>query len=110
MLANERISWSVRWRIANALGKLGEKSIIGELMWLLTNKQIRESVRKDIAKTIETLACDETVVQSLAELLSSSDIAEAIHRTLWTLSRRFGVRIFMVDGADGKRIKVAKWG
>jgi len=110
LLANEQIFWYVRERIASVLGQLGEKSVVAELIQMLANEQISENLGENIAKTIETLAYDESIVRSLAELLPNSDIAETIHSVLWTLSRRFGVRIFMVDGADGKRIKVAKWG
>ncbi len=110
LIANKKISENVLGKIAEALGHLGEKSLAGELVRLLTNEQIGRSVRGSIAGTIETLAHDETVVQSLAKLLPNSDIAKIIHRVLWTLSRRFGVRIFMVNGADGRQIRVAKWG
>jgi len=77
---------------------------------MLANEQIEKNVRENIARTVGVLGHDETIIQSLAELLPDSDIAGVIHSTLWTLSRRVGVRIFMVEGADGKQIKIAKWG
>lgn len=42
-------------------------------------------------------------------LLLTSDIADTIHRTLWTLSRQLGLRIFVTAGSTGKRVEVVKF-
>jgi hypothetical protein len=45
-------------------------------------------------------------VQALAPLVFTSDMTGTIHRTLWTLSRQLGLRIYVTDGPEGKRVEV----
>jgi hypothetical protein len=44
----------------------------------------------------------------LAALFPQSGIADGIHHALWTLSRRFGLRIFVGNGPGGKQVEVVK--
>jgi hypothetical protein len=108
MLPNEQINSDVRGCIADALGKLGEKTIAPELVQMLPNEQIGSDVRGRVAHTLISLLDDERSVNDLAAILLRSDIADSIHRLLWTVSRRIGVRILMSDGPGGKQLEVAK--
>ncbi len=109
LLTNEQQKSSVRYYIAGALGQLGERSIAPQLVHLLANEQLDSLVRYSIAGALETLGADEETVQALASLLFTSDMADTIHRTLWTLSRQLGLRICVIDGPQGKRVEVVKF-
>ncbi len=108
MLQNEQIDSSGLWCTALALGNMGEKTVIPELLQMLQNEQIDFYVHSAIDNTLESLLDDEKSVSDLAAILLQSDIADAIHRLLWTVSRRIGVRIFVSDGLGGKRVEVVK--
>lgn len=94
--------------IAQALGTLGEPSIVPDLLNLLSNKEIDQDVRKSIAQALGQLANDETTVQALAQFLQTSDIADEIYRVLWTVSRRIGVRVFKANGQVGNLVEIVK--
>jgi hypothetical protein len=98
----------VRRSIATAVGKLGEKGVVPQLMQMLPNEQIDSFVRRPIANALTSLLDDEKSVSVLAAMLPQSDIADPIHHLLWTVSRQIGVRIFISDGPEGKRIDVVK--
>jgi GTPase SAR1 family protein len=108
LLANEQIDLGVRFRIAAALGQLGERSMIPQLVSLLADEQIDSGVRSSIAEALKALINDEETIRTLATFLFTSDIADSIHQTLWTLSRQMGIRIFIINGPDGEQIKIVK--
>jgi hypothetical protein len=108
MLSNKQIDPSVLGYIADALGELGEKTIAPQLLQMLSNKQIDPSVRRHIADALTSLLDDEKSVHDLAAILLQLDIADSIHRLLWTVCRQVGVRIFMSDGPTGKQPEVVK--
>ena len=105
LLSNEQIDPFVRQSIANTLGALGERSVVPEMCSLLANEHIDYSVRQSTVYALEQLATDELSVNTLANLLLKSDIADDIHRVLWTVSRRAGVRICIMN----TRVEVIKW-
>jgi HEAT repeat protein len=109
MVANEQIDHHVRVRIAGALGTLGERAVVPDLVKMVANEQIDRSVRQSIAGALGTLIDDEATIYLLAALLPDSDIADSIHRILWTVSRRCHVRIFINDKAGEKQLEVVKW-
>jgi NACHT domain len=109
LLSNRQINRDVRSSIASALGQLGERSVAHDLVPLLSNKQIDTSVRTRITVALGMLINDEMIVHSLAELISKSDIADDIHRVLWSMSRQAGVRIYLSDGPKGKHLEIVKW-
>jgi HEAT repeat protein len=109
MLSNEQIDTGVHQSIAGALGSLGERSVAPALVSMLSNEQINWNVRWSIAGALGSLVGDEKDIQKLVALLPSSDIADRIHSSLWTLSLRMGVRILVVDNAGGQQLKVVKW-
>lgn len=80
-----------------------------QLMHLLANEQLDSHMRRRIAEAFETLGADEETVQALTPLSFASDMADTIHRTLWTLSRQPGLGIFVTDGLAGKQVEVVKF-
>jgi HEAT repeat protein len=108
MLPNKQIDAFARRSIASALGTLGDKTVVPELVHMLPNKQIYTFVRQSIADALASLLDDERSVRDIAAILLQSDIANSIHRLLWTVSRQIGVRIFVSDGPGGKQLEVVK--
>ncbi|HJT55547.1 MAG TPA: HEAT repeat domain-containing protein [Ktedonobacteraceae bacterium] len=106
--AIEKINKVAHQIIAQALGTLGEPSIVPDLLNLLSSKEVDRDVRKSIAEALGQLANDETTVQSLAQLLQTSDIADEIYRVLWTVSRRVGVRVFLAKGQMSNLVEIIK--
>ncbi len=98
-----------RWSIADALGTLGEKSIVPDLLALLSNEQLSEGLRRSIAGALGELPQDELIVQFLVRLLATSDIPDVVYQLLWTTSRRIGVRIIPTPGTEGVQFAVVKW-
>jgi HEAT repeat protein len=88
LLGNERIDWNVRYRIARAIGKLGDKEVVPRLVEMLPNEEIDKDVRYRIARTIGGLG-DEKVVPRLVEMLPNEEIDK-------------DVRCDIVDEAIGK--------
>jgi len=109
LLADEQVDQVARWKIPIALGELGERTVIPELLRLLADEQVDQGVRSNIAEAIAKLADSEQDARTLATLLPTSDVAESIYRALWTVSRRAGVRVFKGDGSEGKRLEVVTW-
>jgi HEAT repeat protein len=94
-LSEENLDLQIRCLIADSLRALGEKIQPSEMISLLAKAEIHPTVRRHIADVLAEIVNDEASVLELAVLLQSSDIADDIHRTLWDVSRRIGVRIFM---------------
>jgi len=107
LLADERITPLVRQSIAHTLGALGDHAVVPALCALLSDKTIDYSVRQSIVYAIEQLANDENALTTLIKLLlqSDADAADDIHRVLWTVSRRVGVRVLLTN----KQIEIVKW-
>ena len=78
-------------------------------MPLLANQQVDQFVRRSIAEALESLVNDERTIRALVELLATSDIADDIHRALWSASRRVGIRISMTHGPEGEHLELVKW-
>ncbi len=96
--------------IVTALGLLGETSVVPALLSLLSGQQ-GPNVRKCIAEALEQLASDEKTVLKLAELLQRTDaIADSIYQTLWSVSRRAGVTVFMEGKMAYNNVKIMRWG
>ncbi len=95
LLTEEKLNLQIRWLIADSLGVLGEYIQPSEIIPLLSKAEIDPSVRRHLVDVLALIVDDEESVLELATLLQSSDIADGIHRTLWEVSRRIGVRIVM---------------
>ena len=66
-------------------------------------------MRHAIVVSIGQLANDEPTACALADLLQTSDIADVIHRALWTVSRQAGVRIIPIEELPSPKLKIVKW-
>ena len=92
--------------LAQVLSGLEEQIAIPELLQFLFNLQIDRDVRIRIVEALGRVASDEATAQSLMAIFPTSDIADHIHRALWTICRRAGIRILIAS--EGK-IQIAKW-
>jgi len=106
MLSDQQVNPSVRRSIAATLGSLGNRSITFHLLALVRDTHMDPSVRRSITNTLSALGENEDHVRLLAELLPTSDIPDSIHRALWTLSRQFGLRIYISNSTDVRQVKV----
>jgi len=102
LLSNQQLDDYVRRSIAAALGTLGDRSVAPDLLRLLSNQQLDPNVRTSIAQSLGILANDAESVRVMATVLPTSNIADSIHRALWTTSHRAGVRIFIIEGEHGE--------
>lgn len=105
LLFNKHVDIEVQEFIASALGSLDETSVVPDLLQLLSNKNISIGIRHNIASAIGKLADDEETVHSLAALIQKSDVADDIHRALWTVSRKARVRVIVVEGV----LEIINW-
>ena len=101
LLSDEAVGLQVHERIAGALGRIGEPSIVPQLVQLLSDRQLDSVGAPVYRRSAQPLATDEATIQALAALLPTSDIADSIHQLLWTMSRQIGVRIFVADRPNG---------
>ena len=108
LLTNNSLDWEVGQTIAYALDELGERSVVPQLVKLLEGTQLDLFISKRIADALTQLVNDEETVHTLAAILLTSNIADSIHRMLWTLCHKVGVRIFVTDGPAGKQLEVVK--
>jgi hypothetical protein len=74
LLSDEQLTESIRGGIADAIGDLGERSVVPELVRLLSNeKRLDADVRRAISSTVGVLAEDEETTYTLAKYLKTSD-------------------------------------
>jgi HEAT repeat protein len=103
LLPNEKINRDVRWSIADALSHLGDKAIVRQLLDMLFDDGIDWLVRWSAALALGELAGDEGTVVALAKSLpKAGNIAEAVYRALYQVSRRARVRVM----ADERVVRV----
>lgn len=88
----QRIAYNLGDFILDNLGEFKKQLPIGDLLELLSQQQIHENVRKQLANTIGQVAADESTVKTLADLLATSDIKDEIHYALWRVSHRARIR------------------
>ena len=88
LLENEQLESFVSRGIVLTLGVLGERSVAPQLVALLSDEQLDSSVRRSSATVLLSLVKSEELIHALPALLPVSDIADNIHRRLWTLSRQ----------------------
>ncbi|HVB24367.1 MAG TPA: HEAT repeat domain-containing protein [Ktedonobacteraceae bacterium] len=105
LLWDAQVEEHVRGSIAGALGRIGEKSVMTDLIELLQNGLVDEYVRRSIASALGNLVDDITIIQELAELLPTSDVADAIHRALWEICRRMRVTIYITNS----EVRIVPW-
>ena len=83
--------------IVEALATLGDHTAVPTLRNILANEQGDPLVRLSIVNALGKFANDSDTVEVLYALLSTEDIADAAYRSLWSVSRRAGVRIFLIN-------------
>lgn len=89
--------------IVDTFNQMGEPSIILYLLGLISNQQIPRITRLKFINTIGQLANDSSTIHELVLELNTSDLADAIHQALWSISRRMGVVI-----PSGEIVSIAK--
>ena len=109
LLSNSQLHMNVRKNIASTLVKLGERSVVPELLKLLLDSRLDLNVREVAISTLGQFVDDEATARTLAAFLQQSDIADYIHQALWTISRRVGLRIFVLNEPIGKKLEIVKW-
>jgi HEAT repeat protein/GTPase SAR1 family protein len=108
MLEDSNIDEFIQGEIAVALGQLGASSVVPRLIYLLQNTH-NKILRENIISAIGQLADQQSTVIALSELLQQPDIADKTHQALWKISRRAGVRVFMIEDPYGKHVEVFRW-
>ena len=94
LLSDERVHAFMRRSIADALGRLGERSVAGDLVQLLSDEQLDVNLRKSIANALAAYANDISIIEGLIKSLQDKEISDSVYSALWTVSRRAGVWIF----------------
>jgi HEAT repeat protein/GTPase SAR1 family protein len=108
MLEDSNIDEFIQGEIVVALGQLGASSVVPRLIYLLQNTQYK-ILRENIISAIGQLADQQSTIHALSELLQQPDIADKTHQALWKISRRAGVRVFMIEDPYGKHVEVFSW-
>ena len=109
VLANEQVDPLMRGNLALTISSWGDQSVVSALVEILSNKHTHQYVRQNIAEAISKLANSEETMDALATLLQTSEIADAVHHALWTISRRIGVRLFIPDDSKENKLEIVKW-
>jgi HEAT repeat protein len=87
----------VRWNIADALGALGERSVAGELMRLLSDERLHVFVRRRIADALGRLA-EESVAGDLVQLLSDERLDVDLRKSIADALAAYASDISIVEG------------
>jgi HEAT repeat protein len=122
-LLHKQRNEKVHGHIALALGRLGDYSVIDDLVSLLGKLKDDQEVQVDIAdvtRVIRQLSPQlrgdkkkmDITIRRLYELqeVMSPLYADNIHHTLWEMSLQAGVKIFATANEESKRIEIVKWG
>jgi HEAT repeat protein len=96
----------VRRPVARALGQLGERAVVPELLRFMAASSY---FNQDSADALKEVARDRTTIRAFARLLRKSTIADGVHRTLWTISQREKVHVSMLDWKVIKLFRVSRW-
>ncbi len=88
------------------IAPLGERAVVPELLCFLATSSYFNRYSAD---TLKEVARDRTTIQAFARLLRKSDIADGVHRTLWTISQREKGRVSMPDWKVIKLFRVSRW-
>jgi HEAT repeat protein/energy-coupling factor transporter ATP-binding protein EcfA2 len=106
-ISDEHLDVSVRQSIADLLGQIGDSTVIPQLLALLFNEQILSSAHRKIAEISPSLVESKEQMHTLAMFLPALDIASSIHKVVWTLSRRYGLRILINDNFEEKHWEIS---
>ena len=89
--------------IADALGRLAEVSVAGDMVLALSDKRLDVDLRRSIAGALAAYANDIPIVAGLIKSLQDKEISDSVYSALWTISRRAGVWIFPMHLTDQSR-------
>jgi len=111
LLQTKHLDSYVQSYIVQTLGIFGDRRTLPYLLSLLSTAQTDKFVRSKIAQSLQHFAHTITLeeIESLVEQLETSDVASDIHHSLWILSRRRGIRIFVMDLAKERQVRIVKW-
>lgn len=114
LLSVPELSDGIEWQVdadehfINIFQTLGDQSTISSLIQIISKKEKWDPACNPIFNILEQVTVDETNIYELATLLQGSNLADSIHRILWSVSRRENVNVFLVDGPLSKQIEVVK--
>src|SRR5256714_245520 len=91
LLSDERLHVNVRWNIAEALGRLGERPVAADLVRLLSDEQLNVFVRWNIAEALGKLG-ERSVARDLVQLLSDDRLHAELQRSIADTLGRLGER------------------
>src|SRR5947209_5588825 len=91
LLSDERLHVNVRWNIAEALGRLGERPVAADLVRLLSDEQLNVFVRWNIAEALGSLG-ERSVARDLVQLLSDERLHAELQRSIADTLGRLGER------------------
>ena len=97
LLSDEKLNISVRMNIVDALGNLGERAVAPDLVRLLSDEKLDTRVRLSIVDALGNFADDDRTAYALASILESSDMKNTAYNALWKISRRAGLRVFILE-------------
>ena len=95
--------------IAETLGNLGERTVASELVRLLSDASLSESLQGRIAEALKKLATDPIGIHQLARLLTHPRLANIAYDILWTVSRQAGVSVFPLHEPSDEVVEIVLW-
>src|SRR2546423_2376785 len=111
LLSDERLHVNVRWNIAEALGRLGERPVAADLVRLLSDEQLNVFVRWNIAEALGKLG-ERSVARDLVQLLSDdrlhAELQRSIAEALGSLGERTVARDLVQLLAEGQQDMVLR--
>lgn len=93
LISSSQTSEPLLLHIIDTFRRVGDNSLVPALLPLISKKYISRSIRLQCINSIGQLDNDSTTVDTLVLELTNPDIADAVHHTLWSISRRLGVTI-----------------
>src|SRR5947209_14872435 len=97
LLSDERLGVFVRRSIADALGRLGERSVAGDLVQLLSDEQLDVNLRSKIAEALGTLG-ERSVAGDLVQLLSDEQLDVNLRRSIASALAAYANDISIIEG------------
>ena len=88
---------NVRWNIADALGRLGERSVASDLVQLLSDERLHTYVRRSIADALGRLG-ERSVAGDLVQLLSDDQLDVNLRRSIASALAVYADDISIVEG------------
>lgn len=94
-------------KIAESLGELGEKSVAGELVAMLKDKQLADESKSRIAASLGELITDVEQLREFASVDFSKGLYAAAYSSLKEAAQNMRVRLYRDDTVDPPRFYTA---